>query len=58
MIYRIENTHSAVILGEYDADSAEHALDLWAQDAGYRDSADVEAQFPSHPGEILVTNIQ
>lgn len=35
--YRIVNTAAGTVLGEYNADSADEALDMLAQDAGYRD---------------------
>ena len=35
--YRIINAAAGTVLGEYNADSAEEALDMLAQDAGYRD---------------------
>lgn len=34
--YRIINTAAGTVLGEYNADSADEALDMLAQDAGYR----------------------
>lgn len=34
--YRVENTHSAIILGDYTADSPEEALELLAKDVGYK----------------------
>ena len=36
---------NATPMGEYQADSASEALDLYAQDAGYKDYAEVVAQF-------------
>ena len=54
MMYTIENTISGVILGTYDAKSEAHALDLMAQDAGYKDYAEAQRVAPSMPGEIIV----
>lgn len=38
--------------GEYIAESAEQALDMYAQDAGYDDFADLQYQFPAHVSVI------
>lgn len=38
--YEIANRQSAAILGIFEAETPEAALDLMAQDAGYRDYAD------------------
>jgi hypothetical protein len=54
MLYRIENTHSGIVLGDYEAESAAEALDAMARDAGYQDYADLEDRVPSEPGAIEV----
>ena len=57
MKYQIENVHSGVVLGDYEADSAAQALDKMAQDAGYKDYADAQEVAPAMPGEIAVSEI-
>lgn len=52
--YTIENAHSGIVLGTYEAASEHGALDAMARDAGYGDYADLQAQIPAHPGEIIV----
>ncbi|WP_353268583.1 hypothetical protein [Gemmatimonas sp.] len=47
--FQIENTQSGTILGQYDADTEAQALDLMAQDAGYRDYADACAVTGADP---------
>lgn len=37
--YSVFNSATRACLGDYDATSAQHALDLCARDAGYRDHA-------------------
>ena len=54
-VYEISNTISGADLGGYEAESEEHALDLWAQDAGYADYAEAQRVAPAKPGEIKVT---
>ena len=54
-LYRIENTRSGVVLGEYEGDTAENALDTMARDAGYADYAACCEVAPVADGEILVT---
>ena len=56
--YRIENTRSGVILGDYTADSKEAALDAMARDAGYADYAEAQEVAPAAEGDILVTEIE
>jgi hypothetical protein len=55
--YRIENTSSSVVLGEYRAASEQEALDALAFDAGYPNYAEAEKVVPSLDGEILVTRL-
>jgi hypothetical protein len=38
--WRIENRTSGVVLGEYEGETAEDALDAMARDAGYADHAE------------------
>lgn len=54
-LYRIENARSGVVLGEYDGDTAEEALNAMARDAGYADYAKSCEVVPVADGEILVT---
>lgn len=53
--FRIENTISGVVLGEYHASSASDALDAMARDAGYADHADAQRSDPAADGELRVT---
>jgi hypothetical protein len=48
-IFRV--TANGIYLGTYAADSAQEARDLCAQDAGYRDEADMVAQL-EQPSEL------
>ncbi|MHB8180083.1 MAG: hypothetical protein ACYDDR_04570 [Acidithiobacillus ferrivorans] len=57
MKYQIENTHSGVVLGVYDAETPAQALDLMAQDAGYKDYADAQKVVPAKPGEIAIHEV-
>jgi hypothetical protein len=57
MKYQIENTHSGVVLGTYDADTPAQALDMLAQDAGYKDDSEAQEVAPVVPGEIVVSEI-
>jgi hypothetical protein len=56
-VYQIENTVSAVVLGQYAGDTARDALDRMAQDAGYQDYAALQAVVPAQEGEIAVTEV-
>ena len=42
--YIISNPTSGLELGTYYAKSEQEALDLWAQDAGYKDQADADRE--------------
>ena len=44
--FRLENPWSGVMLGVYEAETKEQALDLLAQDAGYANNAEVESALP------------
>jgi len=55
--FEIVNTLSGHSFGVYTADSAEDALDLYAQDAGYIDFADAQTVAPAENGEILAIEI-
>ena len=41
--YEISNTIGGVILGVYEGETEQDALDAMARDAGYKDAADMEA---------------
>lgn len=53
--YKIENTRSGVIFGEYEGISEAAALDTMARDAGYADYAKCCEVAPVADGEIVVT---
>lgn len=55
--YEIQNTITGLVLGVYDADSEEEALEAMARDAGYESAAAAAVVAPTKPGEILVTEI-
>uniref|UniRef100_UPI00334265C5 hypothetical protein n=1 Tax=Castellaniella defragrans TaxID=75697 RepID=UPI00334265C5 len=57
MKYQIENTISGIIIGVYEADSADLALDAMARDAGYSDYAEAQAAAPAAEGELIVTEV-
>ena len=46
--YRVENTSTGLILGDYIAETVEEALDKCARDAGYKDQADIAEQLGQH----------
>lgn len=53
--FRIENTISGVVVGEYQARSERDALDAMARDAGFVDHADAQRAAPAQNGELRVT---
>lgn len=53
--YRITNQSSCAWLGDYEAESEEQALDMMAQDAGYRDYAHCQAEVPDN---LLVSEVE
>ena len=55
--YQIENTISACILGEYDAEDELQALEAMARDAGYKTYAEACEVAPTREGEIVVTAV-
>jgi hypothetical protein len=55
--YKIENSHSGVVLGEFEANSASDALDAMARTAGYADYAACCEVAPAAEGEIIVTTV-
>lgn len=56
-MWKIENTLSGVVLGIYEGATTDSALDACAADAGYESYAALEAESPSKPGEIKVTEM-
>ena len=55
--YRIENTISGVVLGAYEGDTPEQALEAMAHDAGYTSYFQACMVAPVREGEILVTEV-
>jgi hypothetical protein len=55
--FRIENTISGVVLGEYQGKCERDALDAMARDAGYADLADAQRADPAQDGELRVTEV-
>ena len=55
--FQISNQISGFILGEFDADTAEQALDVMAQDAGYRDQAHALEVLGGDGSDLLVVEV-
>ncbi len=49
---RYQVSANGTLFGTYDADSPQHARDLCAQDAGFRDEADMANQ-TEQPSELV-----
>jgi len=54
-IFRVENVKSRFVFGDYEADNEQHALDVYAQDAGYRNFAHAREIAPVEDDEIVAT---
>jgi hypothetical protein len=54
-LFTVENVKSRVVFGEYEAIDERHALDVYAQDAGYRDFSHCCEVAPVEDGEIVAT---
>jgi hypothetical protein len=54
-IFKVENIKSWYVFGNYMAENEEHALDVYARDAGYRDFAEACEVAPVEEGEIRAT---
>lgn len=54
-VYRIADNISGTILGDYEGDTPDDALDAMARDAGYADYAAACEAAPAKEGEISVT---
>ena len=55
--WRIDNTISGVVLGEWRGENERAALEAMARDAGYADHAEACQQAPIVPGELRVTRL-
>jgi len=54
-IFKVENVKSRFVFGDYEADNEQHALDVYAQDAGYRNFAHAREIAPVEDDEIVAT---
>jgi hypothetical protein len=54
-IFKVENVKTWYVFGDYEATDEKHALDVYAQDAGYRDFAHICEEVPVEEGEIVAT---
>jgi hypothetical protein len=54
-MFKVENVKSRFVFGDYEAESEQHALDVYAQDAGYRDFAHAREVAPVEDDEIVAT---
>jgi hypothetical protein len=54
-IFKVENVKTWYVFGNYEATDEKHALDVYAQDAGYRDFAHICEEVPVEEGEIVAT---
>lgn len=58
MKYMIENRESGAMLGTYEAETEDQALDKMAQDAGYKDYSDLLDNVPdSSKDELMITGL-
>ena len=59
--YKISNKSSGLVLGVFEAEDEDSALDEMARDAGYRDHADVAKQLDRDlddlRAELIVTEL-
>jgi len=55
--YRITNTTSGVVLGDYSAETPSAALDAMAREAGYDNRAEAAAVAPVAVDEISVEEL-
>jgi len=58
MKFQIQNTTSGAVLGVYEAETVQEALDAMARDAGYADYAEANAVAPAGPLTIMVTEFE
>lgn len=56
--YQISNTVSGAVLGEYEAEDEQGALDALARDAGYESHAAACEVVPTKPGELAVERLE
>lgn len=55
--FRIENTRSGLVLGDYVAADEDSALDVMAQDAGYANFAAACEAVPGREEDYAVTEV-
>lgn len=55
--YRISSRETGLVLGEYQAESPEAALDAMARDAGYRDHAHACETTETDGSELVVEEV-
>jgi hypothetical protein len=55
--FRIENTRNGFVFGEYQAQTAQQAIDIMAQDVGYADAEQICTAFAIDADALQVTPI-
>ncbi len=56
--YEIQNANTAYVLGVYEGETEEEALDAMARDAGYQDYASIaEQQGQADEDDLVITEV-
>lgn len=56
--YEIESKASGLVLGRYDGETEQDALDAMARDAGYADHEDACSQSQDDGNHLIVTEVE